>query len=294
MATLETRNRRANVTDETKRYYIRQRKLNLWRAGKLPPVQQQEFLLTKYDVRPEVIPALKPVEMQVRCSGTLHRCTVTPCGRIKFHAHTQKELAALRTLAALGDKTCGCLTLIDRVRTSELWRGPQAVFIKTVQRTRPMRTAVQDQFRPDFESERKPRTVQQRKHRIENDIMNALGDFARDIERGRIEDADHPAGVTVESPTQKYEVGSGWKDSGDMMMTMVVPKSWVLRVKERPQTRHVDGWLCIGFRSLNGLGYAKLCVRVGKKRFEVQEHAVHYNNKTQQWEADTPIAFWRP
>jgi hypothetical protein len=309
MATLETRIRQADVSVLTKRYYSRQRKLNQWRAGKLPALLQQEYANRRGidTLSTSTIRSTPPVRVKVRCSGTLHTCTVTPCGRITFHGHTREELRALRTMRALGDQTCGCLGLIDRVLTSEFWRGDAAVLLKTTQRTKPMRNAVQDSFRP---STMRPLDAKWRARRVRDRIMDGLRGTARSIERKDvgdgmyddittdvifgIADATHAPGIKVHAAGERYDTARGWLAAGDVVLTIVVPLTWLLRVDDDPVTTLIAGCVCFGFRRAGDCGVATLAVRTSRSTFEMQEHDVFIPSGASYWKPVHAIKHWRP
>lgn len=52
----------------------------------------------------------------VRCSGAIHHVRWTQRGRVTLLSHQKEELAALKTLAALGDSTCACLNVLQRLK----------------------------------------------------------------------------------------------------------------------------------------------------------------------------------
>lgn len=297
---LERLNRKALVSEESKRYYIRQRKLNLWRAGKLPPVQQQEFLPSKHPIRAEVIPALVPLKMRVRCSGALHDVTVTTCGRITFHSHTKQDLGALRTLRALGDETCGCLDLIKRVREGQFWRGKNSVITKTTQRTRAMRNEVQVSLRPEPQHEDRSKEARLRRvtFRIVREATRLLQrqqyeDVQSDARRFGIADANHPAGVYIRVP-QRWDEFKGWRERGAAELLVVLPLDWILRLADRPQTGVIEGAFVFGMRFTSKVhGIATVAVRTGLTTFEMQQREVQ-RTAGNPWKFMSPLNEWRP
>jgi hypothetical protein len=64
---------------------------------------------TANDLAPWVI-------VRIRCSGKLHEVAWHERGRVQLLDHPKSDILALRTLQKLGDTTCGCLSLVDKIR----------------------------------------------------------------------------------------------------------------------------------------------------------------------------------
>jgi hypothetical protein len=305
---LERLNRKAIVSEESMKYYRRQRALRRWRAsgspsidpkddGLLKPPQPLWFLAAQFKLKSPS--DIKPVKLRVRCSGTLHDVTVMPCGRITFHGHTKQDLGALRTLRSLGDETCGCLNLIKRVRESPMWRGKDAIIIKSTQQTRVLRNATQHSLRPGPMQEDRSKVA--RLHRIQSRVLNEASrlsrnqyeDVGRDDRRFGIADENHPAGVWVRVP-QRFEVGKGWSERGKPELLVVLPLQWSLRLADRPQTGVIAGAFVFGmrFRTKTG-GIARVAVRTGLTTFEFQHREVE-RTAGNPWKFTEPLNEWRP
>jgi hypothetical protein len=282
---LERKHRRANVDESDIEYFVRQRRLKLRKRGRLASPSQQEFFSTPTTLRRVTLPSTTPIKLQVRCSGALHKVSVTLCGAITFHNHTKGELSALRTLKVLGDETCGCLLVPERVRSGR-WAKQNLPIAKTTQRTVELRKQLNYDFRPDT-SVYKPPTKADRFARIETRIRRAASNAFYLVDSGAlggwctglngyvcgVSDAAHPPGVRIVSRESYYTGGRGWtQDKGRLIISL--PLAWVLQISSR--THIIEGHVCTKFVKLPGMphGYAELWVRTGVATMEKQEHPV--------------------
>lgn len=55
---------------------------------------------------------LWPCTFTTRCEGRIHRVTVTPRGRIRWHNHNPKEVAKLHRAAIVTGVYCGCVNVL--------------------------------------------------------------------------------------------------------------------------------------------------------------------------------------
>ncbi|MBT9147970.1 MAG: hypothetical protein DDT32_01739 [Syntrophomonadaceae bacterium] len=67
--------------------------------------------------------------VNLRCSGRMHKISIMPGGAFVLHNHTKAEIDAERILAALGGEPCRCVQILDVWRQQNDWRKIKEKFL---------------------------------------------------------------------------------------------------------------------------------------------------------------------